>query len=26
VMNKLAPALQTDERGQRLIKALYACA
>ncbi|MEJ0022391.1 MAG: serine hydrolase domain-containing protein [Alphaproteobacteria bacterium] len=25
VMNKLAPALQTDERGQRLIKALYAC-
>ncbi len=24
VMNKLAPALQTDERGQRLIRALYA--
>lgn len=25
VMNKLAPALQTDERGQRLIQALYSC-
>jgi CubicO group peptidase (beta-lactamase class C family) len=25
VMNKLAPALQTDVRGQRLIEALYAC-
>jgi CubicO group peptidase (beta-lactamase class C family) len=25
VMNKLAPALQTDARGQRLITALYAC-
>lgn len=24
VMNRLAPALQTDERGQRLIRALYA--
>lgn len=25
VMNKLAPALQTDARGQRLIAALYSC-
>lgn len=25
VPNKLAPALQTDERGQRLIAALYSC-